>query len=129
MFQLDLLSGKQAGTFAVTRHFPFWIGRAPDADLSVTDDGVWDWHLAIGLSSGEGATLATHESAMATVNGQPMRQTRLRNGDVIGLGALQIRFGLSPARLRSLRLRELITWLTLGALCLVQVGLIYGLLA
>ena len=64
---------------------------------------------------------------MASLNHLPVRQASLRNGDLIELGAVQLQFGLSPTRHRSLRLREVLTWIALGLLCLGQVALIYWL--
>jgi hypothetical protein len=66
--------------------------------------------------------------AFVAVNGQRLEQPLvLRNGDVIELGAVKLRFGLSPTRQRSLRFREAVTWIALAALCLGQVALIYWL--
>ena len=45
MVQLNILSGKKAGTRTVARHFPFRIGRAAGNELQLEDDGVWDQHL------------------------------------------------------------------------------------
>ncbi len=49
MIQLNVLSGKKAGSQAVVRRFPFRVGRAPDNHLQLDDDGVWDQHLALEL--------------------------------------------------------------------------------
>jgi len=38
-----------------------------------------------------------------------------------------MQFGLSPTRHRSLRLREVLTWIAFALLCLGQVALIYWL--
>ena len=54
MVQLDILSGRKAGTSIVARRFPFHIGRASDSSLSLDDGGVWD---PIGLSESAGAIL------------------------------------------------------------------------
>ena len=47
MVQLNILSGKAAGSQPVVRRFPFRIGRAPENELKLDDDGVWDQHLAL----------------------------------------------------------------------------------
>jgi hypothetical protein len=62
------------------------------------------------------------------VNDAPVRRAVLRNGDVISLGALKIRFSLGPVRQSSLAPREWLTWLALAALCLGQVALVYWLI-
>jgi len=127
VLQLRILNGKQAGTEWVASRFPVRIGRAPDADLSLEEDGVWDSHLQIDLATPDGFILSVQPEAFACINGQPVQQTVLHNGDVIELGALKIAFGLSPTRHRSLRFREILTWVGLALLCLGQVALIYWL--
>ena len=117
-----------AGAEGLARHFPFRIGRAPASDWRLDEDGVWDSHLEIACRAGEGFVLSVQSGALASVNGQSVQTTVLRNGDLIEVGAAQIRFALGPARLRGLRLREALTWGALAALCLGQVALIYWLL-
>ena len=128
MVQLQVLSGKQAGAVAVARRFPFVIGRNGSANLRLEEEGIWHRHLEIDLRMPEGFVLAVHTQAAATVNDQPVRRAVLRNGDLIGIGAVKIRFWLSETRQSSLRARELLTWFALGALCAGQVALIYRLL-
>ena len=56
--------------------------------------------------------------ALASVNGVPMPRALLRNGDMITLGGVTLRFSLSPIQQSSAALREWLTWIALGALCL-----------
>ena len=65
--------------------------------------------------------------ALVSVNGQRIERGLLRNGDIIEMGSVKLRFGLSPTRQRSLRFREIVTWIALTALCLGQVAIIYWL--
>jgi len=128
VLQINILCGKQAGAEWVARRFPVRVGRAPSADLSLEEEGVWDWHLEINLDRAQGFMLSIQPGAFAAINTQPVEQSvRLRNGDVIELGAVKIRFGLSPTIHRSLRLREVLTWVALALLCLGEVALIYWL--
>ena len=129
MFQLDILLGKKAGTRWVTRHFPFRVGRASDMDLQLDDDGIWARHAEISLNPESGAVLCPQPDALTAVNGHRVTgDVFLRNGDLLELGSLQLRFGLSPSRPASLRWREGLTWFGLGLLCAAQIGLIYWLL-
>src|SRR5207253_3388042 len=98
MVQLQVLSGKQAGAVAVARRFPFVIGRNGSANLRLEEEGIWHRHLEIDLRMPEGFVLAVHTQAAATVNDQPVRRAVLRNGDLIGIGAVKIRFWLSETR-------------------------------
>ena len=128
MVQLQILTGKQAGVEWVARHFPVQVGRAAANHLALDDEGVWDRHLEIALQNSEGFLLKTQADALTSVNGHPVRETVLRNGDLIQVGSVQLRFWLVPARQYSLRLREAVSWLGLGLLCASQIALIYWLL-
>lgn len=119
MIQLHVLSGKKAGSRVAAGHFPFRIGRDPENDLPLDDDGVWGQHLVLQFSGKEGFRLATAPDAIATVNSNPAGEAVLRNGDIITLGSAKLQFWIAPARQRGLRLRENIVW---GLLILVALG-------
>ena len=127
MVRLEILRGKAAGTDTVARRFPFVIGRSATAHLRLEDAGVWEQHLSIDLQSPDGFLLRTHPGALTSLNGEPVEQTVLRNGDLIEIGSAQIVFSLSPAAQHDLRLREVFTWLLLLAVTAAQVALIYWL--
>ncbi len=127
MLQLQILSGKKAGTEFASSRFPVQIGRSPTADLSLDEPGVWERHFQILFTPG-GLLLKTLADAPVTINDQQSTEAILRNGDLIGIGLLKIRFGLSPVRQYNSRVREWLTWIGLAALCLAQVALIYRLL-
>jgi predicted component of type VI protein secretion system len=128
VIQLSILYGERAGREFVARRFPFLIGRAPPNHLPIQADGVWDRHLEIHFRRDDGFHLKTCAGALVAVNGQPVTQTRLRNGDLLELGSLKLRFWLAPAVQHSLRPRELLTWGALGVLVLLELVLIYALL-
>ena len=128
MVQLKVLSGKKAGTNWVARRFPVRIGRSGTADLPLEEDGVWDEHLQLNFKAAEGIVLSAQPNALVAVNGQPVRQTVLRNGDTIEVGSLRMQFWLSETRQAGLRFREGLTWAGIAAISLGQVGLIYWLL-
>lgn len=128
MIQLKLLSGKKAGTIWVARRFPVRIGRAASADLQLDESGLWEQHLQLDFNASQGIVLTAQPNTLAAVNGQPVRQTVLHNGDTIDIGAARIQFWLSETRQVGLRLREGLTWGGLAAISLGQVTLIYWLL-
>ena len=128
MIQLNVLTGKQAGTQWVAGRFPFQVGRAAADALVLDDPGVWEQHFNIDVDSTDGVVLSASPDAFTTVNGQTVLQTVLRSGDIIEAGSVKLRFALSPTRQTGLRLREILTWTALGALCLGQVALIYWLM-
>lgn len=128
MVQLKILSGTKAGTTWVARRFPVRIGRSPSADLQLEEQGVWDQHLQLDFQPGTGFILNAQPNALAAVNGQPVQQTLLRNGDTLELGSLKMQFWLSETRQSGLRLRESLTWIAIAAISLGQIALIYWLL-
>ena len=128
MVQLQFLSGTRAGTVAVARRFPWTVGRLASADFRLEDQGVWERHLVLNLKFPDGFILNVQSDALATVNGQRVREVLLRNGDLIEIGPIKILFWLSETRQWSLRAREILTCVSLGLLSLGQVGLIYWLL-
>ena len=129
MVQLQFLSGKHAGTTTLARRFPFVVGRNNSADLCLEQDGIWDRHLELHLRIPDGFVLKADPRALTSVNGQPVQQAFLRNGDLIEVGPLKIQFWLSETRQRGLRTREFLTWFALAALCAGQIVLIYALLS
>jgi pSer/pThr/pTyr-binding forkhead associated (FHA) protein len=128
MVQLKVLSGKKAGTTWVARRFPVSIGRSADADLQLEEHGVWDQHLQLYFNPAVGIVMSAQPNALAAVNGQPVQQAVLRNGDAIDIGSLRMQFWLSEICQAGLRFREWITWAGIAAISLGQVGLIYWLL-
>ena len=127
MIQLNVLSGKKAGSRAVVRRFPFRVGRAPENHLQLEDDGVWDRHLALELQDG-GFHLAVAPGALAAVNGEPFQNQILRNGDTITIGSAKVQFWLAAARQRGLRTRELFVWALVATVTAAQFVLIYWLI-
>lgn len=117
-----------AGTDITARHFPFRIGRAASAHLQLEEQGVWDQHLELTLDRTSGFSVATAPDALVTINGQPVRECVLRNGDTIEIGALKIRFWLSSVRQYGLFIRETLVWISFVALMAAQIALIYWLL-
>jgi pSer/pThr/pTyr-binding forkhead associated (FHA) protein len=125
MVELSILSGKQAGSRALARRFPFLVGRNSEAHLQIEEPGVWDRHLEFNLKAPDGFQLKVAPDARATVNGELAETVLLRNGDLIEIGTLKIQFWLSETRQRELRFREALTWLSIAALCAGQLALIY----
>ncbi len=128
MIQLSILSGKQAGTQTVARRFPFRIGRAPGNELQLEDDGIWDRHATLEFHSESGFKLITAAGALAAVNGGPVQNALLRNGDTITVGSVKIQFWLAAARQGRLAVRENFVWALLAGVTAGQMALIYWLL-
>lgn len=117
-----------AGTETVVRHFPFRVGRSASANWQIEDSGVWDQHLTFSLQPDHTIELTAQPGAFVSLNGETVSTAQLRNGDVIGMGAAQIYFALSPTRQKGLRIRESLVWTGLVLVALLEVGLIYWLI-
>src|SRR5437762_2811665 len=115
MVQLNILTGKMAGTSWSTRRFPVHIGRTPEADLQIEENGVWEKHLELKQTRAEGFVLQSRPEAPASINGEPAKEGVLRNGDIIQLGSVRIQFWLSATRQRGLRAREWFVWFGIAA--------------
>jgi hypothetical protein len=128
MVQLKVLSGQKAGAAWTARRFPVKIGRSASADLQSEEHGIWDQHLRLDFDPAAGVVLNAQPNALAAVNGQPVQQTVLRNGDIINIGSLKMQFWLTETRQVGLRFREGLTWAAIAAISLGQVALVYWLL-
>jgi hypothetical protein len=126
MVQLQILSGRKAGAIFDSSRLPVTVGRSDQSDVSLDEPGVWPCHCEIHWLP-EGLVLEVEPDALASVNGVPMTRALLRNGDLITLGGVTLRFSLSPIQQAGAALREWLTWIALGALCLGQVAVIYRL--
>jgi hypothetical protein len=128
MVQLDILSGKMAGSVYRARRFPVRMGRSPAAQLRFEEDGIWDQHLELCFQRRQGFLLKKAPEAFATLNGKPFEQAFLRNGDRIEMGFIKLQFWLAERGQRGLGPRETLTWAGIAAVCLAQVWVIYRLL-
>lgn len=128
MIQLKIVCGKQAGTSWVARRFPVQIGRIASSELQLEDPGVWDRHLAIEAVARKGFLLKTQPQALVRINGEPVNESWLRNGDVIELGSVKLQFWLAEAEQRRLRIGECLPWVVVVLMTLGQIALIYWLI-
>jgi hypothetical protein len=128
MVQLEILSGKMAGSRWVARHFPVRIGRAAANDLQLEEGGVWDEHLKLSFHPQNGFTLDACPDALVTINHQQAQSARLRNGDLVEFGSVRMHFWLAETRQRGLGLREWLVWLLIALVTAGQIAVIYALL-
>lgn len=124
MIELQLLSGKMAGKHVPARRFPFSIGRSENADLRLDEAGVWPAHARMKCDADGGLVLEVVDGSVQ-VNGQPVTLHRLKSGDVIRVGTVELRFAIAPARQKRLLLHELAQWAVLAGTVVVQLFLIW----
>ena len=121
MIRLTVISGKTAGCSLAVRRFPFHIGRSAGNDLVLEEAGVWERHLTLEFQRQEGIRLLPGSGALLSVNSEPVDQPcRLRNGDLIALGAVKLQFFLSSPVQRALLVREALVWGLLVAVFAAQ---------
>jgi hypothetical protein len=126
MVQLQILSGRSAGTRFNATRLPVIVGRSEQSDLVLEEPGLWPSHGKIHWQN-EGMIFEVEPGALASINGVSVQRAVLRNGDTITLGGVTLRFNFSPLRQSNAAFREWLTWFALGALCLAQVAIIYWL--
>lgn len=127
MIQINILDGERAGQKHLARQFPFRVGRTSNMDLRLEEPGVWDEHATLHFKTGEGFLITSAPEALVMVNGERVQQERLRNGDHLCCGSVNLQFWLAAVQQRSLRPREMLTWAALAALCLVEMWIIHRL--
>jgi FHA domain len=128
VIQLKIVGGKQAGTSWVARRFPVRIGRIQPSELQLEEPGVWDRHLAIEAVATKGFLLKTQPQALVQVNGEPVCESWLRNGDVIEFGSVKLQFWLANAEQPGLRIGEWFPWLAIVLMTIGQIALFYWLI-
>ncbi len=126
--QLTILNGKQARQTVTLPEGALMIGRASDCQLHMVEKGVWERHVQIRLRPEEGFFLHPLPPASTLVNSEPVLAPRLlRNGDVLDVGEVKLRFWLGPVQQESLSHRETFFWMLLVALFAAQLWLIWKL--
>jgi hypothetical protein len=125
---LEFLNEEQKGRTILVRRFPFCAGRSPGTHLQLQAKGIWDQHLALTLDKDGGVRAVALPGALVLVNGEVVQEKVLSAGDVIGLGALQLGFSLSPAQPRGLELREFLFWVLVFLITGFEAGVLYWLL-
>ena len=120
MFRLTVLEGKRRGQHFDIPSYPFVVGSNVEADLRMPDIGVWSNHAAIELVAAGEPHLKRLGDGMVSVNAEPATFSKLRNGDLIAVGAAVFRFSSSPASLKNLGRIPVFVWLVVGAVVLLE---------
>ncbi|MGV3757157.1 MAG: FHA domain-containing protein [Verrucomicrobiota bacterium] len=128
MLQFRAIAGSRQATVWEAESFPVQIGRAASADIRLEEAGVWDKHAEVTFDAEEGFLLSGHTGALLRVNGEPVEQARLRNGDILEIGSVKLQCWLSEVKRRNLAWRERLVWAGLVLVTLLQLLLIGWLL-
>lgn len=120
MFRLTVLEGKRRGQHFDIPSYPFVIGNNVEADLRMPDLGVWSNHASIELKAGGEPRIRRLGDGVVSVNAEPSTFSKLRNGDLIAVGAAVFRFSSSPASLKNLGNLLVFVWFFIGAVVLLE---------
>lgn len=127
MFELEVVEGRQSGERTVVRAGTFIIGKNIDADLTLSGAGVWDDHLAVEWSPGGNPSVRRIGDGLISLNSEPVETAQLRNGDLIRVGAILLRFGSSPVIQKSQALSSALSWVLLGTVLVSELALLFWL--
>lgn len=120
MFRLTVLKGKRRGQHFDISSYPFVVGNNVEADLRMSDLGVWSNHAAIELEIGGEPHLKRLGDGVVSINAEPATFSKLRNGDLIAVGAAVFRFSASPSLLKNLGRLPVFVWLIAGVVVLLE---------
>ena len=93
--QIQVILGPDRGlSFPLPADCTFTIGRSQTTDTRLTDAAVSRLHCQIEYD-GKRAVLLGVSTKGTSLNGKPMTQQELRHGDIIRIGATEIRYAVS----------------------------------
>ena len=124
MIELKIVAGPDVGRRFVFKSTPVRVGRSKEMDLVVSGPGVWDHHLDLEATPQGRVGMRSHGGASVLIDGHAVTEALLRNGALLDLAGVRVRFALAPCEQRSLAWRERAFWLAGVALAGVQVGLL-----
>jgi hypothetical protein len=91
--------GKPPRSYNLPADKVFAVGRAPEVNtLQVSDPTVSAQHFKLVHKDGEFYVVDLHTTNGTTVNRQRIRVRKLKPGDIIGAGALDVEFNISVTR-------------------------------
>lgn len=125
MFCVTVVEGSEKGKRFDIAAFPFVIGNNTNAELTLTDPGVWPDHIALELPSGnKGPQVSRLGEGTLSVNSEPTDSAPLRNGDLLSVGAALLRFGVAPPKRKSLLLHNTASWMAIATIVILELILI-----
>ncbi len=127
--RLERLDGDFSGQQIEACNFPFKIGRDKNCHHRIESKGVWPCHLILREAGENGIIVNCEAEASLFVNSRSVsKSVRLRNGDLLEFGSVNLRFWIAPITQLGQRTIERKIWLGLGVLFLGQVTIIAWLL-
>ena len=134
MYRLHFLTGPHPDRRMVVREGSVTLGSGLDCHIRIADTEVLLQHAVLEESPNGTLLRPAVPNAPLMVNGRPVTERHLRDGDVLRFGQTQIRFQLirpdgMPTRRRRTGLLQRLTLASVIAVLLIEGGLLLGLLA
>ena len=121
MIQLTVTQEKKPSVSSLVTSFPFIVGKSASADLRIDAAGVWDRHASLVLRERKVHVVAEGE-ALVRVNGETQRESVLKNGDILNIGATTVLVALAPTTQPRLLAREMAAWALITLVFFLQIA-------
>jgi len=123
MVELMVLTGPQTGVRLVVPSLPASVGRGREMGVQLTGSGVWDRHFDL-LATPDGRVgVRVIGDARVVIDSVSVTERSLRNGEVLEVGGIQVRFLIDEVPQRSLAVREASVWLLALLILVLQIYL------
>ncbi len=124
MIELAVLAGPDSGKTFRPAVGSVSVGRGTTMTVRLSGAGVWDHHFDVVPSPDGRFELMATEGTKVTIDDGYVDRCPLRNGTIIGCGAVRLRFGLVPPIQRPLEIRERIFWLGFFAIIAAEIAVL-----
>lgn len=116
MVELTVLNGSEPGRLLRLVRFPARVGRRCEGDGLLVGPGIWDHHFDIIIEESGRFGLVAMQGARVAIDGEFVERKTLKNGGILEVGGLRLRFALSVVAQRPLGIRESAVWIGAGLL-------------
>lgn len=122
MIQLQVTSSGLPDRVFKSGSLPVSFGRGTSDPWRADAPGVWESHFRIELDADGNFQLISNPNAITKVAGNRVTEVRLKAGDTIQAGSIDMVFSMSEAVQTGLVARERFVWGLVGLLGLLQLA-------
>ncbi len=119
MVELMVLTGPQSGSHLLIPRLPACVGRSREVEVPLSGPGVWDRHFDLVTTPEGRVALRTIGEARVMIDSVSVTERPLRNGELLEVGGIKLRFLIVESSQQPLTAREFSVW----ALATAIVGL------
>lgn len=128
VFQLAVREPGRGTLWVPIGRFPFRVGRSADNELVLDLPGIWDRHLEFRLERDEGLVAVANSQGLVRHAGVLVDRRVVQAGDEFEVGPVSLHVALAPPLRRSLRVWEVLLWMLLVGVLILQLGVALWLL-